>query len=161
MKRRWKTSYCQSGWVNNFHPPPTGLHSHRFPQMERGGNSVTLTEVSSVIMKCRQKYRGQIRIGEKPDQKHCLRDGFHSWGVSSGLGSCWVMEGVASVVEPFHFGPAPASQDGGSGSSSSSSSNNLLLKKKCWEISLLNLSASFFHRNVRVLCLALSVLYSQ
>ena len=60
MKRRWKTSYCQSGRVNNFHPPPTGLHSHRFPQMERGGNSVTLTEVSSVIMKCRQKYRGLV-----------------------------------------------------------------------------------------------------
>ena len=37
-----------------------------------------------------------------------------------------------SVVEPFHFGPAPASQDGGSGPSSSSSPvvRNLLLKKK-------------------------------
>ena len=40
----------------------------------------------------------------------------------------------SSVVEPFHFdpAPAPASQDGGSGSSSSSSPvvHNLLLKKK-------------------------------
>ena len=26
----------KSGWVNNFHPPPTGVHSHRFTQMERG-----------------------------------------------------------------------------------------------------------------------------
>ena len=49
---------------------------------------------------------------------------------------------LSSVVEPFHFGPAPApaSQDGGSGSSSSSSSSsspvvhNLLLKKKFWKI---------------------------
>ena len=59
MKRRWKASYCQSGWVNSFHPPPTGLHSHRFTQMERGGNSATLTEVSSVIMKLRLKYSRQ------------------------------------------------------------------------------------------------------
>ena len=50
---------------------------------------------------------------------------------------------TSSVVEPFHFGsaPAPASQDGGSGSSSSSSPvvNNLLLKKKFLQISLINL----------------------
>ena len=41
---------------------------------------------------------------------------------------------LGSVVEPFHYGPAPApaSQDGGSGFSSSSSPvvHNLLLKKK-------------------------------
>ena len=46
----------QSGWVNSFHPPPTERISHRFTQMERGGNSVTVTEVSSVIMKCWLKY---------------------------------------------------------------------------------------------------------
>ena len=58
---------------------------------------------------------------------------------------------TSSVVEPFHFGsaPAPASQDGGSGSSSSSNSSsssssspviyNLLLKKKFLQISLNNL----------------------
>ena len=46
-----------------------------------------------------------------------------------------------SVVEPFHFGSAPASQDGGSGSSSSSSPvvHNLLLEKKFRKNSLLNL----------------------
>ena len=55
-----------------------------------------------------------------------------------------------SVVEPFHFGPAPASQNGGSGSSSSSSSSssavvhNLLLKKKFRKISLLNLPGLFY-----------------
>ena len=39
---------------------------------------------------------------------------------------------IPSVVEPFHFGPAPApaSQDCGSSSSSSPLVNNLLLKKK-------------------------------
>ena len=36
--------------------PPT--HRAALTQMERGGNSVTLTEVSSVIMKCRLNYRG-------------------------------------------------------------------------------------------------------
>ena len=34
-----------------------------------------------------------------------------------------------SVVEPLHFGPAPASQDGGFGSSCSSVVHNLLQKK--------------------------------
>ena len=47
---------------------------------------------------------------------------------------------MSSVVEPFHFGPAPApaSQDGGSGSSSSSSPvvNNLLLKKSVYKFHL-------------------------
>ena len=48
---------------------------------------------------------------------------------------------LSRVVEPFHFGPAPApaSQDGGSGSSSSPVVNNLLLKKKLKKILLLNL----------------------
>ena len=41
-----------------------------------------------------------------------------------------------SVVEPFHFGPAPASQDGGSGSSSSSVVSIFLLLKKLLQISL-------------------------
>ena len=47
----------------------------------------------------------------------------------------------SSVVEPFHFGPAPApaSQDGGSGSSSSPVVHNLLMKKFFRKISLLNL----------------------
>ena len=69
---------------------------------------------------------------------------------------------TTSVVEPFHFGqapPAPASQDGGS--SSSPVVHNLLLKKKLRKFSLLNLPACFIHRNVRVLCFALSVLYLQ
>ena len=38
--------------------PPT--HRAALTQMERGGNSVTLTEVSSVIMKYRLKYRALV-----------------------------------------------------------------------------------------------------
>ena len=43
----------------HFSPPIQGLHSHRLTQMERGGNSATLTEVSYVLMKLCLKYRAQ------------------------------------------------------------------------------------------------------
>ena len=64
----------------------------------------------------------------------------HTWLQGKFCGHRFVQP--CSVVEPFHFGPAPASQDGGSGfsfssSSSSSSSpvvNNLLLNKKFLQI---------------------------
>ena len=71
---------------------------------------------------------------------------------------------TVSVVEPFHFGPAPvpASQDGGSGSGSSFSSspvvNNLLLKKSLEKFSFSIYRACFIHRNLLVLCFALPVL---
>ena len=50
------------------------------------------------------------------------------WKVTLGTANKWAIS-AASVVEPFHFGPAPAlaSQDGGS--SSSPVVHNLLLKK--------------------------------
>ena len=68
-----------------------------------------------------------------------------------------------SVVEPFHFGPAPAlaSQDGGSGFGSSSSPvvHNLLLKKKVFKNFTSQFTGTcFIQRKVRVLCFALPVL---
>ena len=67
---------------------------------------------------------------------------------------------VDSVVEPFHFGPAPApaSQDGGS--SSSHVVHNLLLK--IFFITSFTsqfIGTCFIQRKVRVLCFALPVLY--
>ena len=64
---------------------------------------------------------------------------------------------LSSVVEPFHFGPAPApaSRDGGSRSSSSSSPvvhNWLLKKRKFGKFHFSIYRACFIHRNVRVLC---------
>ena len=76
--------------------------------------------------------------------------------------TCPLINGAnGSVVEPFNFGPAlaPAIQDGGSGFSPVV--HNLLMKKKFRKISLLNLPACFIHRNVRVPCFALTVLYLQ
>ena len=75
---------------------------------------------------------------------------------------------ATSVVEPFHFGPAPAlaSQDGGSGSCSCSSFisspvvHNLLLKKQVLKNFTSQFTgACFIHRKVRVLCFASPVLY--
>ena len=67
---------------------------------------------------------------------------------------------MSSVVEPFHFGPAPApaSQDGGSSSSSSPVVHNLLLKKKFLQISLLNLPGLVLFKE-RYECFALLFQY--
>ena len=72
---------------------------------------------------------------------------------------------MRSVVEPFHFGPAPApaNQDGGSSSSSSSSPlvHSLLLKQSLEKFHFSIYRACFIHRNIRVLCFALPVLYKK
>ena len=69
-------------------------------------------------------------------------------------------EVLASVVEPFLFGPAPASHDGGTGSSSSPVVHNLLPKKEVFFYKFhFSIYQGFIHRKVRVLCFALPVLY--
>ena len=73
---------------------------------------------------------------------------------------------LSSVVEPFHFGPAPApaSRDGGSRSSSSSSPvvHNWLLKKRKFEKFHFSIYRDcFIHRNVRVLCSSSTLLKGQ
>ena len=79
----------------------------------------------------------QIRLRLRVDEFFFLNTGIHSMFSSFVSAPCIILIRVApdrvplgSVVEPFHFGPAPApaSQDGGS--SSSPVVHNLLLKKK-------------------------------
>ena len=87
-------------------------------------------------------------------------------GRCDGVRGLWVVGnggGVGSVVEPFYFGPALASQDGGSCSGSSSSSSpvvhNLWPKKVFKNLTSQFTEACSIPRKVQVLCFALSVLY--